>query len=146
MADRVFAGITLALVLAYAVVAFAFIEAPFQYDPLGPESWPRLLAIAAALCCAVLIWRPVEQAFDADAATLARLGLTVAMLVLYAAMFEPLGFVISTALYGTAMTRFLGGKLAHAAAFGVATGVIGYLLCTVLLELNLPAGLLPDLS
>lgn len=144
MADRIFAGLTLALILAYGVIAFAVIEAPFQYDPLGPESWPRILAVIAAACCALLVWRPVQAGFDADTGTLFRLGLTLAMLVAYAAMFEPLGFVVATALYGTAMARFLGGQLIQAVAFGIGTGVFGYLICTGLLELNLPSGVLPD--
>ena len=39
MADRIFAGLLLLVTLAYGFIAFTIIKAPFQYDPLGPESW-----------------------------------------------------------------------------------------------------------
>lgn len=144
MADRIFAGITLAIIVAYGVIAFTVIKAPFQYDPLGPESWPRILSVAAGLCCVVLIVRPVTFSFDTEGGTMIRIVMVVAMLGAYAAMFEPLGFMLSTALFCAAMTRLLGGDLIRAAAFGVAAGVLGYLIGTGLLELNLPAGLGPD--
>ena len=145
MSDRIFAGITLAIIIAYGVIAFTVIKAPFQYDPLGPESWPRILAVAAAICCVVLLIRPDRAQFDSETGTLARIAIVIVMLGVYAAMYEPLGFVVATALYCAAMTRLLGGDWLRASAFGVATGVLGYGICTGLLELNLPTGILPEI-
>ena len=50
MADRLFADFLLIVRLAYAYIAWVLIEAPFQYHPLGPEGWPRILAAAASPC------------------------------------------------------------------------------------------------
>ena len=145
MPDRLFAGALLALTLVYGAFALFAISAPIQYDPLGPEAWPRLLAALMLLCTVYLLWKPSVSNFDVDRPTLTRLGLVLALLVAYALLFEPLGFVLSTALFSTITSRLLGAPLRQAVAFGLAVGVGGYLLCVGLLDLNLPAGPLPRL-
>lgn len=67
------------------------------------------------------------------------------MLLAYAELFEPLGFVIATTLFEPFLARLLRASWLRSAAFGVATGVVGYLLCAGLLNLNLPAGPLPKI-
>jgi putative tricarboxylic transport membrane protein len=145
MPDRIFAGALLALTLVYAFFAFFAIKAPIQYDPLGPEAWPRLLALLMLACTGLLLWKPAVGDFDVDRPTWARLGLVLVLLIAYALLFEPLGFVLSTALFSTITSRLLGAAWTKAAIFGVAVGVGGYVLCVGLLDLNLPAGPLPRL-
>ena len=146
MADRVFAGVLLAIAIAYAAIAFTAIGAPIQYDPLGPETWPRLLGVAAALCCGWILLRPDVARFDATARTLGRLGAVVAMLALYAFAYEPLGFIPATFVFCTAFALFLGGRIGPVLVFAATTAVAGYFVCTGLLELNLPAGVLDALT
>lgn len=145
MADRIFAAITLLVVMAYGWVAFMMIKAPFQYDPLGPESWPRILSIAAGLCCLWIIVKPTVNAFDITRHTLVRVSLMTLFLVGYAYLFEHAGFIISTALYCGASARLLGGTIKQAVIFGLATSLIGYFVSVKLLELNLPAGIFKNL-
>lgn len=145
MSDRIFASALLAITLIYGFFAFFMISAPIQYDPLGPQAWPRLLTTVMLLCCIGLLWRPAVEDFDMNRATWTRLALVLALLVAYAVLFEPLGFVISTALFATAGARLLGATWARAAIFAVLIGVGGYVLCAGLLDLNLPAGPLPRL-
>ena len=57
MADRVFSGVLLLVGLAYGWIAFTAIGAKVQYDPLGPESWPRILR---ALLPLHVVWRLVR--------------------------------------------------------------------------------------
>ena len=140
MADRIFCGLLLAVTLAYGVIAFTAISAPFQYDPLGPESWPRILAIVAVICILVIAWRPDTESLGVARKTWFRLGAAVVLLLAYAELYEPLGFVLSTLFFGTAMAAMLGAGLARSTLFGLAAGVGGYLLCAVLLDLNLPQG------
>ena len=64
------------------------------------------------------------------------------MAAAYAELYEPLGFILSTILFGTALCAMLGAGVARSIVFGVGTGVAGYLLCAVLLDLNLPEGAL----
>lgn len=145
MADRIFAGVLLLVTLAYGFIAFTAISAPFQYDPLGPESWPRLLAVAAVICLIALLWKPDVERIDTARPTWLKLGAATVMLFAYAELYEPLGFIISTFLFSALMGRLMGAAWLRAAVFGLAAGVLGYLLCAGLLDLNLPAGPLPKI-
>lgn len=140
MADRVFAGFLLIVTLAYAFIAWTIIQAPFQYDPLGPESWPRILSAVATLCIFYILWRPDAEPFAVTRYTWFRLALMVVLLFAYAELYEPLGFVISTILFGTIVALKLGAPRLGAVAFGVGAGVLGYLLCVTVMGLNLPEG------
>lgn len=140
MADRLFAAALLLVAIGYSLIAFLQLEAPFQYDPLGPETWPRLLGLVAIACLAYVLARPDVETLSLDGRTFLRLVLLAAMLFAYAWAYETIGFVIATALFCTALSIMLGARWHHAALFGVATGAIGYLVCTILLDLNLPAG------
>ncbi|MEN3794882.1 tripartite tricarboxylate transporter TctB family protein, partial [Fulvimarina sp. MAC3] len=64
MADRIFAGALFLVALAYTYIAFFILQAPFQYDPLGPESWPQILGVVALLCLAYVFIRPDKDRFD----------------------------------------------------------------------------------
>jgi len=140
MADRIFAGIALAITLIYGFVAFTVIKAPFQYDPLGPETWPRILSVVALLCCFYIIVRPDDRKFKVLGNTMVRISLVVLLLAAYAYLFEPFGFILSTALFCGVLSRMLGATIVQAVLFGIGAGVCGYGLCVGLLDLNLPVG------
>ena len=141
MADRIFGGLALAITLIYGIIAFTLIKAPFQYDPLGPETWPRILSIVAGLCCVYIIVRPDHiKIRSLGNHALVRIGLIIALLVGYAYLFEPLGFILSTVLFCGVLSRLLGASSLQGGLFGVASGVLGYGLCVGLLDLNLPLG------
>lgn len=140
MADRIFASFLLIVTLAYAYIAWTLIKAPFQYDPLGPESWPRILAAAAIPCMLYILWRPDAEPFSVTKYTWFRIALMVLLLFAYAELYEPLGFIISTILFGTIVALTLGAPRVGALAFGAGIGVFGYLLCVTLMGLNLPEG------
>lgn len=142
MIDRVFAAATLLLVLGYGSVAFQ-LKAPFQYDPLGPGAWPLILTAVLALCAVGVLLRPDPDPHWGGRNTLGRVLVMLASLGAYAALFQPLGFVISTSAFcaGTAMS--LGARPLPALLFGIGLGLIGYLVGIQLLALNLPAGILP---
>ena len=140
MVDRIFAGVLLVVSVAYAVIAFTAIKAPFQYDPLGPETWPQLLSIVAIICLLVILWKPDDTRMGVTRKTWFRLAATVVMLLAYSELYEPLGFILATIVFGTALCAMLGAGWLRALAFGVGAGVGGYLLCVTLLDLNLPTG------
>ena len=146
MADRISGLIALLIVIAYGIIAFAVIEAPFQYDPLGPESWPQILAVVAGLCCLYILILPDGSKFNVAQRTLIRIAVVLVMLSGYAVLYEPLGFILSTALFCMVFSLILGSTYKEAILFGIASGVFGYLLCAKLLDLNLPEGLLSFIS
>ena len=142
MADRIFASLALLVALGYGWIAFTSIKAPFQYDPLGPESWPRILALVGVLCCLYILFRPDTEPFELQGSAAFKVVVMLVALVGYAALFEPAGFVLATALFCAVAALLRGAELLKAILFGVATGIIGYLVGAKLLALNLPAGLL----
>jgi putative tricarboxylic transport membrane protein len=142
MADRIFGCIALAIAFGYGFIAFTIIEAPFQYDPLGPETWPQILSVCACLCCAYIIILPDGTRLKILGTTLTRVAILLIVLSAYAYLFEPLGFIVSTTLFCLVLSRILGATALQAVLFGVASGSIGYLLCAVLLDLNLPEGII----
>lgn len=142
MADRVFALAALALAAFYGFVALG-LKAPFQYDPLGPETWPQLLAVVFALCAAAILARPEPEPDWGGHDTLRRLGLSLAALIVFAVLFEPLGFIVTTSLYTAGMAWWGGVRPIRAVLYGLGLGIPGYFVCTRLLVLNLPAGVLP---
>jgi putative tricarboxylic transport membrane protein len=145
MPDRIFAAFLFIITLIYGGIALFLLKAPFQYDPLGPESWPRILAAVMLICLVFLFRRPDTGDFEVGRATWIKLAAILALLIAYALLFEPLGFIIATALFGMTASRLLGAPWTQAALFGVGMGIGGYLLCAGLLNLNLPAGPLPRL-
>ncbi len=145
MADRVFAGIALLVVLVYGWIAFTRIKAPFQYDPLGPETWPQILAIVAALCSLYILVRPDADKFDLNKLSFFKVAAMILLLIIYAALFQPIGFILSTAIFCTLAALLLGAVWWKAVLFGLVTGMIGYGIGDRLLSLNLPDGLLSSL-
>lgn len=142
MADRIFGCIALAIAFGYGFIAFTIIEAPFQYDPLGPETWPQILSVFACLCCLYIIILPDGTTVNILGKTLTRITILLILLSAYAYFFEPLGFILSTTLFCLVLSRILGATVLQAVLFSVASGGIGYLLCGVLLDLNLPEGII----
>jgi putative tricarboxylic transport membrane protein len=140
MADRIFGIIALAISIGYGYIAFTIIKAPFQYDPLGPETWPRILSVCSALCCLYILILPDRVRFKILASTWLRITIVVLLLAAYAYLFEPLGFILSTALFCMVLSKLLGATKVEAGIFGLASGVLGYGLCAWLLDLNLPVG------
>ncbi len=146
MADRIFASLVLAIAVGYTFIAFTIIKAPFQYDPLGPESWPRILGVLAAICAIRILMRPDVTSMKVTKSTWFRLAGLVAMLLAYAWAFQPAGFVIATFGFCVALSLMLGARMSASLIFSAVTGVFGYIVATVLLDLNLPAGLLAFLE
>lgn len=142
MVDRFFAGIMFVVACIYGYFAFFVIHAPFQYDPLGPESWPQVLSVVFGLCAVYVFIRPDAVRFGVAGRVWLRLVLLVVLLFGYAELFEPLGFIISTFVFCTLFSIMLGAGRLAAIIFGLATGVVGYVVGYMVLELNLPEGLL----
>jgi len=138
--DRLFTVVALVLSGIYGYFAFFDLSAPIQYDPLGPEGWPRVLTVTALVLCLALLRSPGERVFAASGATIGRVSLAALMLAGYAIVFEWLGFALSTSMFSAAMARLLGATAVRAIAFGVIAGVGLYAVAVHLFGLNLPAG------
>lgn len=140
MSDRI-AGIVMLIVsIAFGITASSY-EASFG-DPLGPAALPVMLSIPAGLLSLALILRPDPDPAWVTGAPLIRQIATVALLVAYALLLEPLGFLLSTFIAVTLLGRILLSGWAKSALSGAVMSLILFVTFDTLLGLPLRA--LPD--
>ena len=121
---RLFAAVWLLVCAFLAVVAWGF-QAPFSYDPVGPRAYPLLLLGLMAVAALWLLCKPSGEPTLPISWVLARkVGLCVGALLAYALLFEPLGFVLSTALAGFSLGLLFGGRLLPSALSGLLMGTL----------------------
>lgn len=139
---RIFAAVWLLVCALLAVVAWGF-QAPFSYDPVGPRAYPLLLLFLMATAALWLICKPGDAEDLPISWSLARkVAVFIAGLFAYALLFEPLGFVLSTALAGFGLGVLFKGRLLPSLISGLLMGVLLYGLFDYLLDVPLPLGVL----
>ena len=139
MYDRLFGAVWLLLCAGLAVIAWGF-QAPFSYDPVGPRAYPLLLLVLMAAGSLWLILRPSHLEHLLTRHQSLRALLCVLVLLAYALLFEPLGFIPSTALAATVLGLLFGGRPLACVISGVLMGVLLYVLFDLLLDVPLPLG------
>ncbi|MBO0131869.1 tripartite tricarboxylate transporter TctB family protein [Agrobacterium burrii] len=130
-----------ALAVAASMLAFGYgLQAPFAYEPVGPRTFPLLAAAVIAICGIMLLLKPgkPDQAHKAGAGM--AIAALSASLLAYAVLFQPLGFVISTAIFMVPIAMIFGAKWWQGAVTGVVLGLASYLLFDHVLEVVLPGG------
>lgn len=138
---RLFAATWLLLCTWLAVLAWGF-QAPFAYDPVGPRAYPLLLLGLMGAGSLWLLVKPGLLEQQLHLPSVLRTTLCVLVLLAYALLFEPLGFILSTALATFALGLLFTGRLLPCALSGVLMGVLLYALFDLVLDVPLPLGLL----
>lgn len=148
MTDRVIfvCTIIIAAVYLYATTLIPSLEIG---DPLGPKAFPRLLGITLLIAAGLLfleIWKERKQPKPAPGEELAiwrYAGVIAAVTVwtgIYYAVFDKLGFILSTTFYLLAlMAWFNRGKWLANILTAVLFSVLAYIMFTKL-DVNLPRG------
>ncbi len=139
MSDRIFAVIWLC-VCAVIIGQMWRLEVPFAYEPVGPKAFPILMAGLMALCCLYLLLRPDRDIQWPVAGALIKGGALIAVLLVYATLFERLGFPLGTALMVFVVCLLFDGGWLTGVITGVLAGVIGYFFFDRLLQVTLPLG------
>ena len=116
--DRVLGILAVLMGAGMAAMSWGYV-AQVEYEPVGPRAFPLLLAGLIALC-----------------------GLFV---VLYAVLFQLLGFVIATALMSIPVGRIFGGTMKQSVLTGIGMGLVLFVVFDTLLDVVLPAGILKPL-
>lgn len=103
MSDRLTGLIVLIVALAFFASATQ-LEMPFFSDPLGPKAFPMLISGVAVISAIFLITKPEKEPEWPTLATFYKLLFATLILILYAYLLKPLGFLIPTALNASALS------------------------------------------
>lgn len=140
--DRILGILMFLLAVAYGWEASQFPEPFGGSEVVGPETFPLLLAVIMGFSSLYLIVKPDRDQPWPGMKTLADLGFVLVLLLIFAALLAPLGFVISTTLMVSVLCWRMGAKPLPAGVTGLGSAAVIYLLFNFVLELHLPAGIL----
>ncbi|MDQ2778893.1 MAG: tripartite tricarboxylate transporter TctB family protein [Pseudomonadota bacterium] len=141
MSDRILGACCVVAGVAMGLAARGY-AAPISYEPVGPRAFPLLLAGLLAAGGLWLALRPGPHGFDLARSNWKPIGLAVAAVFVYTALFQTLGFPLATALMAVPVGMAFGGTWKQSLIGGVALGVVLYLLFDKLLDVVLPTGIL----
>lgn len=136
MSDRLFGFTTAILALAFFASAYQ-LESPFFSDPVGPKTFPYLIASVAFIAAAVLILLPDPSPKWPNLMTLGRLLIAILILGMYAYTLRPLGFLIPTALAAGTLSYQINPKTLVASLTGVLMSVVLFVIFKYFLGLGL---------
>ncbi|HZJ97133.1 MAG TPA: tripartite tricarboxylate transporter TctB family protein [Oligella sp.] len=132
-----------AILFAVFLGVFGYdLEPPFSYEPIGPKAFPLLIAVIMAICGLILTVKGGNEAEANTKSANLRILTMVAYIVLYAFLFNILGFVVSTALMTIFVGKLFGAKWWQAIVGGVVMSVLFFLLFDRTLDVVLPQGIL----
>jgi putative tricarboxylic transport membrane protein len=146
--DLVVAGLSAGLAIAY-LLGTETIPSLDIGDPLGPRAFPILIGICLLLASVLLVFETRQAKQPAAAGALGRLFMdrkvlgTLAAMIVFALVFETLGYLLSSVLFLLALTSLVhrGHPLLNATV-SIGFAVVSYLLFDKLLGVALPQGLL----
>lgn len=140
MSDRLFAVLWLLAMAGMAWIGWR-IEAPFNYEPIGPRAYPLLLCALMVACAAWLLAKPdAESDWPRERRLQAKVGMLLGVLFGWALLFEPFGFMISTALAAVAIARLFEGRWLRSVAAAAVLSVGLYVFFDKGLDVVLPLG------
>ncbi len=150
MYQRLFGLVLLIACVLLAVAAWGY-HAPFSYEPVGPRAFPLLLLVLLGAGAVYLLVKPATAHAPSDEPPLDRfvirkVAICVVLLVAYAAIYETLGFIPASILFGIGMARLYGGTWVASVTGGVLMGIGLYVLFDRLLDVPLPLGILSSLE
>jgi len=148
--QRIFAAVLLLACACLALMAWPY-QASFSYEPVGPRAYPLLMLGLMSLALIYMLIRPQatkhsEEEPPLDRETLVKIGICVALLLVFAGTFESLGFILSSMLIGIPMARLYGGRWLPSVVIITLMSVGLYLLFDKAMDVPLPLGLLDVLE
>ncbi|KPB73252.1 tripartite tricarboxylate transporter TctB family protein [Pseudomonas cannabina] len=148
--QRIFAAILLTACAGLALMAWPY-QATFSYEPVGPRAFPLLILGLMGVGLLYMLIRPTaivhtEEEPALDRQTLIKIGVCIGLLLIFAGLFEPLGFILSSILIGIPMARLYGGRWLPSIVVVILMSVGLYLLFDKAMDVPLPLGLLSVLE
>ncbi|SDY79596.1 tripartite tricarboxylate transporter TctB family protein [Pseudomonas sp. NFIX28] len=148
--QRIFASVLLLVCLGLALMAWPY-QAAFSYEPVGPRAFPLLMLGLMGLALLYMVFRPApikhsEDEPPLDRETLTKISICVSLLLIFAGLFEPLGFILSSMLIGIPMARLYGGRWVASSVIITLMAIGLYVLFDRVMDVPLPLGLLDVLE
>lgn len=147
--ERLFVAIMMVVCIGLLYLAWGF-TATIAYDPIGPRPYPMLIFGLLVVSCLFLVVRPMNPKHVVNLGLskpiLINLALCVVALLMYAGLFELLGFPIATALASFAIGVLFAGQWLKSLIFSLVLGVVLYVFFDRLLDVTLPLGMLSKLG
>ncbi|MBE2894333.1 tripartite tricarboxylate transporter TctB family protein [Spirabiliibacterium falconis] len=141
-ADRIFGLCMVLLALTYGYLALEF-EQPFgAEETIGPRTFPTIIATVLTLAGLWLVIKPQANSEWARGKTWLSLLQVIMVLVIYALLLEPLGFIPTSLLCCGFLSWKMGAKPLSAFAIAAGYSTALYFLFNFVLELMLPSGML----
>lgn len=139
MSDRILGGVSIALAAFFAWQA-TLIELSFLSDPVGPKTFPIIIAAVMALAGVAIILRPDDAPEWPAFGRLLEIAVTAGVLCAYALALPQVGFLLATAVAAAFLSWRLGAAPLAALAAGVAIAVGIYVVFHLILGLSLARG------
>ncbi|MGQ7845971.1 tripartite tricarboxylate transporter TctB family protein [Granulosicoccus sp. 3-233] len=139
MSDRIFGGIGLLFALLFIWAAF-HIELSFISDPVGPRTFPIILAVVMAVASLVIIIKPDVRPQWPRASRLLEIAIAAGVMVAYALALPEVGFLIATAVASAFLTWRLGTQPLWSLVSGTLTSIGIYTVFHLILGLSLARG------
>ena len=136
--DRIFGLVVLMVALAY-IASATQIQTSFLSDPVGSKAFPIIIGAVAALCGLVLMIRPDPDPNWPAMRTLVSLAIAIVVLVSYAYLLKPMGFLIPTAFAAAILSYQISPRIGPAAIAGFSLSVGLFVLFKFALGLGLVA-------
>ena len=121
--DRIFGLVVVMGALAFFAGALQ-IQTSFLSDPVGPRVFPMLIAASALLCGLVLIAKPDAEPEWPALAAWGNMAIALVVLVSYALLIGPMGFLTSTALAAAGVSYLIGKNARTAALAGLGLSLV----------------------
>ncbi len=136
----------MALLMAGILAIFGWgLVAPFAYEPVGPRAFPMITALVIGICGIILVVQGGGEADPISRKTLTGIIFLSVVLLVYAVVFERLGYVISTLIMSAVVALIFGARPHQALISGLILSVGSYLLFDHGLDVVLPAGIMGGL-
>ncbi len=142
LGDRILGLGLLVLAVAYGWVAQQWPEPFGGVETVGPETFPTILSVVLVAGSLYLMIKPDPDAQWPLGKSALELVISVLVLVVYAMLLEPLGFIIATTLAVGTLSWRMGAAPKRAFLTGLASAIVVFVLFNYGLSLSLPAGLL----
>ncbi len=136
--DRIFGLVILMTARAY-IASATQIQTSFLSDPVGPKAFPILVGIVSAISALVLIFKPDPDPNWPAFRTFGAILIAVIVLVIYAYLLKPLGFIIPTIFAAGILSYQISPRPVPAALTGIGLSVGLFILFKYALDLGLVA-------